>query len=373
MRYRRMIMEVESPEELGYDTIRYNLSESSVADRRLDELAVDLGDLTLLYGAHRGDERLRALIAAQAGSAAITSEHVLVTTGAAGALFIIATSVLDPSAHLIVVRPNYATNLETPRAIGCGITTIDLDFEAGFQLDVDRIEAALQPNTRLISVTCPHNPTGTMMPWSDLQRLAELARARDCLLLVDETYRDLTYQRPYPTAASLGPQVIAVSSLSKAFGTPGLRLGWLLTRNPELFERCLAAKEQIGICGSVVDERVGAAVLEGRERWLAQSGVRNQAHLGIVRDWVAGEELVEWVEPAGGVVCFPRLKVPPGFDCDRFYRALLQPHGTYVGPGHWFEMPKRFLRIGFAWPAEADLRAGLRGISAALRGESGAP
>ena len=362
-----MIMEVESPEELGYSTIRNNLSESSVADRRLGELTVDLGGLVLLYGEHRGDRRLRQLIAAQGGSDRVSVENVLVTTGAAGALFIIATTLLDQSSHLVVIRPNYATNLETPRAIGCAISTIDLEFEDGFRVDVDRIAAAIRPNTRLISVTCPHNPTGTMLPWADLMKLAELARAHDCHLLVDETYRDLAYGPPYPTAASLGPQVIAVSSLSKAFGTPGLRLGWLLSTDRALFERLLAAKEQIGICGSVVDERLGVAVLEDRARWLRESNARNQARLGIVREWVASEPLIRWVEPAGGVVCFPRLEVPPSFDCDRFYQVLLAEHGTYVGPGHWFEMPKRFMRIGFAWPTEGELRDGLRSISLAVR------
>lgn len=367
MRYRRMIMEVESPEELGYATIRNNLSESSVADRRLGELTVDLGGLTLLYGEHRGDRQLRELIVAQCDSDRISTDDVLVTTGAAGALFIISTTLLDSSSHLVVIRPNYATNLETPRAIGCGITTIDLDFEQHFAVNVERILGAIQPNTRIVSLTVPHNPTGTMMPWGDIVTLAEATARRGCHLLVDETYRDLTHGAPYPTAASLGPHVIAVSSLSKAFGTPGLRLGWLLTTDEKLFERFLAAKEQIGICGSVVDERLGAAVLEGRTAWLEKMGAENAARLDIVRRWIASEPLITWVEPTGGVVCFPRLAVDPGFDCDRFYRVLLEEHGTYVGPGHWFEMPKRFMRIGYAWPTESSLRAGLVAISTAVR------
>jgi aspartate/methionine/tyrosine aminotransferase len=362
-----MIMEVESPEELGYSTIRNNLSESSVADRQLGELTVDLGGLTLLYGEHRGDRRLRELIVAQCGSDRLGVDEVLVTTGAAGALFIISTTLLDQSSHLVVIRPNYATNLETPRAIGCGITTIDLEFEDGFRVDVARIIAAIQPNTRVVSITCPHNPTGTMMPWADIVQLAEDTGRRGCHLLVDETYRDLTHGEPYPTAASLGPHVIAVSSLSKAFGTPGLRLGWLLCSDPNLFERFLAAKEQIGICGSVVDERLGAAVLEDRTAWLRTTHARNRERLEIVRRWVGQEPLIRWVEPTGGVVCFPRLEVPPDFDCDRFYRVLLEDHGTYVGPGHWFEMPKRFMRIGYAWPAEQQLRDGLNAISRAAR------
>ena len=367
MKYQRMTLEVESPEELGYGLIRNNLSESSISDRRLGEFTVDLSGLTLLYGEHRGDPRLRELIARQGGSPAVSAGDVLVTTGAAGALFIVATTLLERESHLVVVRPNYATNLETPRAIGCSVTHIDLTFESGFRLDLGAVERAVTPATRLISVTCPHNPTGTMLSWDELLQLDRIAERHRCLLLVDETYRDLTYGRPYPTAASISPRVIAVSSLSKAFGTPGLRLGWLMTQDPALQVDFLAAKEQIGICGSVVDEQLGIAVLEGRDAWLAQSRVRNLRHLRIVNEWIDGEPMMEWVEPAGGVVCFPRMKLRPEFDVDRFYKSLLETHGTYVGPGHWFEMPKWYMRIGFAWPTEQQLRDGLAGISAALR------
>ena len=367
MKYQRMILEVESPEELGYGLIRNNLSESSISDRTLGEFTVDLSGLTLLYGEHRGHPRLRELIALQGGSAAIGAGDVLVTAGAAGALFIVATTLLERESHLVVVRPNYATNLETPRAIGCAVSHIDLAFERGFRLDVEAVERAITPATRLISVTCPHNPTGTMLSWDELMQLDHIAERHRCLLLVDETYRDLTYGTPYPTAASISPRVIAVSSLSKAFGTPGLRLGWLISQDAELRHSFLAAKEQIGICGSIVDEMLGVAVLEGRTAWLAGSRVRNLRQLEIVREWMAGEPLMEWVEPSGGVVCFPRMKLRPGFDVDRFYRSLLETHGTYVGPGHWFEMPKWYMRIGFAWPTEQRLRDGLTGISAALR------
>lgn len=366
MKYRRMLIEQESPEEFGYGLIRNNLSESSIADRAFGELDVDLAGLPLYYGEHRGEPELRNLIATQGASSQVTRDDVLVTAGAAGALFIIATTLLERDSHLVVVRPNYATNIETPRAIGCDISYVDLSFEEGFRTPIDRIEDAIRPNTAYISVTCPHNPTGTMLSWAELERLDAIAERAGCLLLVDETYRDLAYGMPYPTAASLSDRVIAVSSLSKAYGTPGLRLGWLITRNPELVERFLAAKEQIGICSGIVDETIGRAVLRQRDRWLAQSGAVNRERRAIVSRWVEQEPHVEWVEPEGGVVCFPRVAME-GFDPDRFYRSLLENHGTYVGPGHWFEMPKNYMRIGFAWPTETQLREGLAGISAAVR------
>src|SRR5207302_3291856 len=133
MRYRRMPIEIESPEQLGYQTITNNLSESSVADRRLSDLGIDLGagaaleDLLLCYGDHLGDPILRDAVAA--GGDGLRPDDVLVTPGAAAALFCTATGLLEPGAHAVVVRTNYATNLETPRAIGADVDIVDLAFD----------------------------------------------------------------------------------------------------------------------------------------------------------------------------------------------------------------------------------------------------
>ena len=365
MNYARMVIEKEAPEEYGYDRIRYNLSESSIADQKLSDIGLQLPDLTLFYGEHRGERPLRDLIAAQ--DAGISPDHVLVTAGAAGALFIIATSLLSPRDHLVVVRPNYATNIETPRAIGCEIGFVDLAFDEGFAIDLAKLKAALRPNTRIISVTCPHNPTGTMMSRADLDALIALAENRGCYLLVDETYRDLSYNRKLPAAASLSKRAISVSSLSKAFGIPGIRIGWLVTQDAALYEKFLSAKEQIGICGSVIDEAIARTMLERRDEFLKTLIPEMAARRDIVQAWIDAEPLVDWVRPEGGVVGFPRLNVGSDFDLDRFYRILLEQHATYVGPGHWFEMPKRFFRVGFGWPTAAQLSGGLEAISAALR------
>ena len=368
MDYARMVIEKESPEEYGYGRIRFNLSESSVRDRSLSDFGLSVPDLLLPYGEHRGDPGLRALVAADGEG--LRAEDVLVTAGAAGALFIVATTLLSRDGHLVVVRPNYATNLETPRAIGCGITFIDLDFDKGFALDVDAVAAAIRPDTRYVSITCPHNPTGTMIGRPQLDALIALVEKAGCRLLVDETYRDLTHGAPLPPAATLSPAAISVASLSKAYGAPGIRIGWIVTRDADLMERFLAAKEQIGICGSVVDDWIAARILERRKTFLAAQAPVLAARLAMVRDWVAGDELVEWVEPQGGVVCFPRFRHGPGFDFDDFYADLLESYGTYVGPGHWFEMPRNHMRIGFVYPHEDELRGGLEAISAAIRKHS---
>ena len=365
MRYVRMPIEVESPEEYGYGNIRYNLSESSITDQTLSSLGLAIPDLTLLYGEHRGSHGLRALVAADADG--IGADDVLITGGAATALFIIATSLLAAGDHLVVIRPNYATNLETPRAIGCDISFVDLSFENGFRIDIDALAAAITPRTRIISITCPHNPTGVVISADDLDRLVALAKAHQCYLLVDETYRDLCYDTSLPLAASLGSHVISVSSLSKAYGIPGIRIGWLITTDTRLQDLFLAAKEQISICGSVVDEWIAEQVLSRRDALLKPVLAEMARRLETVSAWIETENRLQWVRPAGGVVCFPRIRSQPRGGTAAFYDRLLRVHGTYVGPGHWFEMPDTYFRLGYGWPSADALEQGLEAISRALR------
>ncbi len=366
MRYVRMPIEMESPEEFGYGRIRNNLSESSISDQKLSDFGLQIPDLTLLYNEHRGSPALRALIAKD--EPRLSADDVLVTAGAAGALFIVSTALLSSADHLVVVRPNYATNLETPRAIGCETALIDLVFEEGFALDLAKVEAAIRPNTKVISVTTPHNPTGVMLSGGELRALADLADRHGCRLLVDETYRDLCFGDLLPLAASLGPHVISVASLSKAYGAPGLRLGWLICADPDLQELFLAAKEQISICGCVIHEWIAEQILARRDTILAETMREMRVRRELIADWMAGERLLQWVPPQGGVVCMPRMRDEPPGGTDAFYRRLLEQHGTYLGPGHWFEMPDRYFRLGFGWPTRSELEAGLAGISKALRG-----
>ena len=369
MKYRRMPIEEESPEQFGYDRIRYNLTESSVRDRSLADLGIELGDLLLFYGDHAGNETFRDLVAAQSGGEAggVHRGDVLVTAGAAQALFIIATSLLEKGDHLVVVRPNYATNIETPRAIEADISFLDLTFEDGFRVDPEKLMALVTPRTRYVSVTLPHNPTGVMMSEEDLRGLVAQVESAGCRLLVDETYREMTFGEPLPVAATLSERAISVSSLSKTYGIPGIRTGWLVCRDGDLMRTFLAAKEQIGICGSVVDEEIAARAFAQREAWLGELRPFITRQLQVVREWIAGEEMFEWVEPGGGVVCFPRIKPEVPVDVDEFYRVLGEVHGTYVGPGHWFEQDRRHMRIGYAWPLPDELEGGLAAISGSVR------
>ncbi len=363
MRYRRMPIEVESPEQLGYSSILYNLAESSITDARLGDLNLHLDDLVLAYSDHLGKPELRALLA----GGGLKPDEVMLTVGAAAALFIVATSLLQAGDHMIVVYPNYATNIETPRQSGAAYEWYELKFENGYRIDVDDLAARIQPETRYVSITVPHNPTGAMISEADLRRLIELVEAKGCRLLVDETYREMAYESVLPPAASLSPSVISVSSLSKTYGLPGIRLGWLMTQDAALMQTFLAAKEQIFISGSVLDEEVAYQYLVKRDAHLTRIRADIERKRAIVQEWMAEEPLMEWVEPQGGVVCFPRIKPGSPVDVERFYATLNGRYKTMVGPGHWFEQERRHMRVGFGWPDDAQLRAGLENISHALR------
>ena len=272
MKYLRMPIEIEAPEQLGYETIACNLTESSYADFKFKDLGLKLDDLVIAYVDHRGHKGLRQLLA----PAPLKADQVLLTSGAAQALFIISTTLLSKGDELVVVRPNYATNLETPRAIEAKLKIVELEFEKGWKIDPAEIEKAISPATRLVSITVPHNPTGAMMSAHDIQAVVEITRKKGVTLLVDETYREMSFDGVLPYAATLGSHVISVASFSKTFGLPGIRVGWLMCQDPALYERFFAAKEQIQICGSALDEEIAFQFYQKRESFLPQILANNR-------------------------------------------------------------------------------------------------
>lgn len=371
-----MPIEKEAPEEVGA-VIRFNLSESAISDQTLDSLGITIPSSTILtYTEHKGSRKIRSLVA-NASKGNLTEDDVLVTAGASTSLFIVNSAILGPKDHIVVTRPNYATNLEIPRSIGCEITFIDLDFESQYQLDISRVAAAIRPGvTKLISVCSPNNPTGTILSTAELQSLASLAQANGCYLLVDETYAELNYaytsadrEHAVPSAAMLGDHVISISSMSKAYGVPGIRMGWLITTNKALQETFLAAKELISISGSVVDELIAEQILTQRTELLSKTIADMARRRGHVANWVDQEsDFVDWVKPEAGVMCFIRIKKDLVGGLEAFYKRLLEDHGVYIGRGAWFEQGDNFFRLGYGWPTWEELDTGLKAISKALRG-----
>lgn len=368
MKYKRMPIEMEAPEGYGYDNIDCNLSESSFTDQRLSDLGISLEDIVLFYGDHKGKPALRRMIADEIN---ISGEDVLVTPGAAAALFIVATSMLDKGDHAVIAKSNYATNIETPRAIGATISYLQMNFDNGYQLDLDALEKMIIPNTKLVSLTYPHNPTGVLIDEDTLHKIIAIIEKKKTFLLMDETYRDMSFVKPLPVAATLSPRVISISSMSKSYGLPGIRIGWIICRNQELMEIFLAAKEQIFITNSVVDEEIACRYLMNKEKLFAPVKQMILNNFTVLKNFMEQQQVLEWVEPQGGCVCFPRIKKEIAIDTRNFYEVLLNKYSTYVGRGHWFEEDGRYMRIGYSWDKTEKLAKGLSNILKAIEDSAG--
>ena len=220
---------------------------------KLSDLGININNLLLVYGDHKGKPELRELIVKDLD---LTPDDVLITSGAATALFILATSFLEKNDHIVIAKSNYATNIETPRAIGAKTSYLDLRFEENYDLDLGKLSKLITKRTKLVSLTYPHNPTGVQINEEKLRAIIDLIERKGTYLLLDETYWDMFFSDKLPIAATLSDKVISVSSMSKSYGLPGIRIGWILSRNKALMEIFLAAKEQICITNSVVDEEV---------------------------------------------------------------------------------------------------------------------
>lgn len=365
MWFKRMSIEKESPEQFGYERIKYNLTESSTTDKSLAALGIKLeSDLLLCYGDHLGKVELRELIAERYGA---DKDEVICTVGSCMALFLVYSAILKPQDQVIVMHPNYPANLEIPKSLGCDVRLYELRFEDGFQINVDQLAAMLRPQTKLVSVTYPHNPTGTMISKDDLMRLTAACTQNGTYLMVDETYGDLTVGERIPHVCNISEYGICVESLSKAIGAPGVRAGWIVSKNRELNEALIAAKEQVCICGSALDEECAYQILLRNDQLMSAIRQDIAGKFTVVCDVMDGQDVLEWVKPVSGVVCFPRIKPEIELDINEFYDVLNNRYGVFVGPGHWFDTDDRYFRVGYAWPDKEQLKKGLEGLVAAVK------
>lgn len=352
-----MPIEAESPEELGYSTIKYNLAASSVRDIDLSEINVSKKTL-LCYGSHRGKDDLRKLIVQEYFSENIN--NVLITQGAASALFMIHTSLLNANDEIIVLHPNYATNLETPYAIGCKIKIVELKYESQFNFKAEDVLGRITSKTKLVSLTNPHNPTGKVFAADVLENIISYCTTKKVFALVDETYKDIPFPNYSHHVLNDSPYLIRVSSLSKAYGVPGIRIGWIYCRNNSLMEKFLAAKEQMIICNSVIDEEIAFQILRKKKIILKKVARNISDNYMVLSKWLKQQNVVDFVLPDAGVVMMPRLK--SSVPTKKFYSDLLSKHKAYVVPGHWFQMSDRFFRLGFGWASNPEIKKGLAAI-----------
>ncbi|WP_428267227.1 pyridoxal phosphate-dependent aminotransferase [Haliangium sp.] len=361
--------------------VTHQLGESTSRDLTLGELLDDdastpesLATLPLGYGPSRGDDDLRALVGAHVG---VAPEHILITPGGAAGLFLTTFTLCGAGDEVVVLTPNFPPTLDVIEAVGATRVDLRLDFERGYRVDERAFRAALSERTKLVILVTPGNPSGVAIPPETLRALDHIVAAESpqARLLVDETYRAASYgDEPMPpSAATLSPRISSLASLSKAHGAPGLRIGWLVCRDPEFMDALIRAKMNVFISCSVVDERLAAAVLRNADVILGERRAHLATGLDRVGRWVEDHaDAVQWVRPDGGALCCVRLR-PEVFDDDavaRFYAALPE-HDAMVARGPWFGDSERVFRVGFGYLPLDRLDAALAAVSAALAAAAG--
>jgi aspartate/methionine/tyrosine aminotransferase len=352
---------------------RHDLAESVGPDLRLAELLsadASLGELALGYGTAQGDPELRALIAAEHGVAA---DDVVITVGGMHALFLTAHILCGRGEDALIATPVFPPARDALISAGARLQALPLSFDQSYQLDPARLTTLLSPDTRLVSLASPQNPSGVALPHKIMTGVltAMATRCPEAFLLVDETYRSAVYDddKAAPSAALLGSQVIVTGSLSKCHGAPGLRIGWAIVRNAVLREQLVVGKFNTVIANSTIDEALGLGVLRQAERIVGTR--RRQLGEGLTRTATWAERnatLIEWIRPDAGALCCVRLRADVFDDAAvaRFYFALARL-GARVGDGSWFGEERRVFRLGFGFLPIPDLDAALSALTTALQ------
>lgn len=339
--------------------IDYDIGESGVKFLDLESIGVDLAKIPLRYGYHKGNPRLRELIAEDYSG--LSGENIAVTTGAAEANFAVIVSIIDSDDHMIVEHPNYPSNYEVPSSLRLNFDYIALRFEEKFRLNLERLESLLRDNTKLVSITSPNNPTGSTLSEKELLELIDLAESNNFYLLLDETYRELDFGKPPPPAASLSSKAISISTMSKAYGLPGIRIGWVATADKSIIDTVCAVREQLTICNSSISEVIAEAALKKKDDLLKETRNRVKTNFTILKEWLSKQKSLDWVPPSGGVVCFPRYKS----STEKLCRILVEKYRTFVIPGYCFGLDE-FFRIGFGGKKE-ELIEGLKCVELAIK------
>jgi aspartate/methionine/tyrosine aminotransferase len=303
-------------------------------------------ELRLGYTESPGDPALRAAIAGLYER--VLPDDVLVFAGAEEAIFALHNVLLGPGDHALVVRPAYQSLAEVARSAGAEVARLELREADGWTLNVDELAAARRPNTRLILVNEPHNPTGSLSDRATFDRLVDVAEESGARLVVDEVYRFLEFDPAdrLPAAADASPTGVSIGVMSKSFALAGLRIGWVATRDRNLLARLAAFKDYTTICNSAPAEVLALIALRARDRVLARNRSIIEANLPLLdaffARWVG---TFEWVRPRGGSIGFPRLvrDVP----IERFAEDLVGQTGTLIMPGTVFADAGNHFRIGF--------------------------
>lgn len=309
-----------------------------------DQTLAHLLDLRLAYNEARGTEALRTIIA---GTYRHTGpDEILVTTGAIEANYLLFNTLLDAGDHLVSVYPAYQQLYAVANAIGCEVALWKLRPDNGFRYDLAALERLVTPRTKLIVVNTPHNPTGAMLSADDLKRIYDLAGSIGARVLCDEAYRWLELpggDALAPPIRDLGEVGISVGTLSKPFGLPGLRIGWIAAP-ADLIARCWGARDYISLSPGRLNDALGALALTHRDGIIARTRAIVTENMATARRWFAEHEaVVSWTPPRAGLLALMRYHL----DLPSLHLAnkLAEEYSVMLAPGSAFGF-EGYLRLG---------------------------
>lgn len=331
--------------------VKFNLSESGVDPLTLAELlelsGTALGDTPLGYGQSNGSDALRSLIAALYEGAG--ADGVVVCNGSAEANFISMWALVEPGDEIAVIVPTYMQTYGLAQNAGANVVEIPLREELGWQPDPDDIARAVSDRTRMIVVTNPNNPTGALLSAEARTAVVQAAQRSGAWILADEVYTgaELTGIET-PSFFGTHERVIATGSLSKAYGLPGLRIGWCMS-DPETAESLWARSDYTTISPGELTDRLATIALEPAIRQQLLRRTRDIIRTGLqtMTAWLQSTGGFHWREPEAGAICFVR------YDADipssELAERLRVEQSVLIVPGWHFGLD-RYIRFGVGMP-----------------------
>jgi len=355
------------------DGARFNIAETCVDSVSLDELFALTGQdrdaffrqfsaRRLTYGAIEGAPAFKQGVCKLYKT--ISPEHIVPTHGAAGANHHIFYSLLEPGDRVVSIMPTYQQLYSIPESFGADVQLLHLCQKNDYLPNLDELRALVTPETKMICINNPNNPTGALMSSGLLREIVEIAKSVGAYILCDEVYRHLTQADGWcESVADLYDKGISVSSMSKVFSLAGLRLGWIATHDTDVVRACLSHRDYDLISCGMFDEAVAAVALEHSEKLLERNRTIVRENLAILDEWVKSEPALTYTKPMAGTTAlvYYNYDIPSYEFCEQMYRET----GAFVTPGDCFEQPHS-VRIGYANNTQV-LKDGLEAFSAFLR------
>jgi len=304
-----------------------------------------LEGMRLGYTEVAGSQELRTAVASRYELA--QPDDVLTLAAAEEGIFTAYHALLEPGDHVVIEAPCYGAAIEVARSAGAVVSLWPRRYEDGWAHDLAELERLLRKETRLIYINSPHNPTGVPMKPNTYERFLEIVRERGLLLFSDEVYRGLEHDPADRLAAAcdLYSGAISLGTVSKAYGLPGLRIGWLACRDPALIARIRDLKLYTTICSSAPSELLLALALRHAEPIVERNRRLVLANLPLLDSFLARHpDLFEWVRPSAGPVGFPH--VSGEFDVQSWCEQIAEHAGVLLLPGSVYDEP-RHVRVGF--------------------------